>query len=126
MRFSNIQLQVWEYALTEFKNEHAINGRGYIFNYKAGAEIYDYMMNEDEHIKIVINISELDKKKLWKKAKTGILITQYDIATSANPNNEMRKKVEIQIYKTLLLECHLNQLADNGQFIDLGLKKILK
>lgn len=130
-----IEWQLIHLNLKEFKDSHAINDKGTLESHKACELIYDYITSDAEGIVIEINISDADKKALWKQAKNGFQIKLYDkqrtemvkelSAEALDLHKKQRDAVIIQIYKTRLVEYHLNILADNGQFVEFELPKIL-
>lgn len=120
--------------LSEFKDSHAINGAGNMFNYIAGEMIYDWIeeMNKDvsyEPRTIDFYVDDKLKKVLWKLSQKGLLITLWDkdrkdaMVNASEDAIELhktqRKKVLLQIYKTKWVENLLNKLADNNQFIEI-------
>lgn len=127
MKLSNLQWKIIEEELKKFKNSYIIYDKGSIFNYEAGAWLYDYITSDSENeppVEIIITPEE--KKELWKQANKGLAIQLWDKERKDKEiDKEVRKAHIIKIYKTLLITHHLNVLADNEQFVDLGLENIL-
>lgn len=132
--FNYIKVQTIKLELAEFKDSHAINGNGNIFNYVTGEMIYDWIeeMNKDvsyEPRAIDFFVDDELKKVLWKDTQKGFQIKLWDkerkeyIVNAAEDvialYKEQRKKVLLQIYKTKWVENLLNKLADNNQFIEI-------
>lgn len=140
MFFNYIDQQLLRGVLKDFKDSYIINDKGNIFNYAVGAMIYDWIeeMNKDtsyEPKEISFHLTEDEKKSLWKEANKGLLITVWDkeredLLKEATPeylelHKQIRKQIIIKIYKTKLVEYLFNKLADNGQFIEINLDKIV-
>lgn len=135
MKSSNLINQMLiKQELSEFKDSHAINGSGNMFNYIAGEMIYDWIeeMNKDksyEERDIDFFVDDDLKKVLWKDTQKGFQIKLWDkerkeaVVNAAEDVIELyktqRKKVLLQIYKTKWVENLLNKLADNNQFIEI-------
>ncbi len=139
--FNYIKVQTIKLELAEFKDSHAINGVGNIFNYITGEMIFDWIeeMNKDvsyEPRQIDFYVDAELKSKFWKDTQKGIQIKLWEKERKDEfkkrdnlgmPLSEMelelyktqRKKVLLQIYKTKWVEHLLNKLADNNQFIEI-------
>ncbi len=132
--FSYIKIQTIKLELSEFKDSHAINGKGNMFNYIAGEMIYDWIeeMNKDvsyEPRAIDFYVDATLKSKFWKEADKELVIKLWEKERKKEMINaaedlielykKQRHKVRVQIYKTKWVENLLNKLADNNQFIEI-------
>lgn len=84
------------------------NGDGFILNYIGGSKLYDMIENINP-----INITLDKKKELWKECKTDFRIKAYKV-----PEESKKKQLE-DIYKTKIVEWHLNLKALEGEVYEL-------
>jgi hypothetical protein len=121
--FSNIHAQVIAQSLKEFKDIHAITDKG-ILGIKAGEILYDVITGEydiEEDVpNVVLSVTAEEKKQLWKEANIGDMMKLFK-KEFPEADKERIKAQATRIYKTFLVEHHLNILANNGQFVEINL-----
>lgn len=117
-----------------FKDTHAIYEKGFIINNKAGEIIHGLITGEYDRendvpdLPIDLGIEQSIKNKLWKEAtkcETNKQFFKLRESEGFEVTNEMKEEAKIRSYKTLLVQHHLNTLANHGQFVTIDLPQKL-